>query len=59
MGTIVSLPLAAGSLGGPATPQMSPWMIFAATLFAGAVYGAIIDWVATRVGGEGKDLLTP
>lgn len=59
MGTVVSLPLAAGAMNGPATPQMSPWMVFSATLIAGALYGAIIDWVATKVGGEGKTLLTP
>ena len=59
MGTVVSLPLAAGAMGGPETPQISLWMIFAATLLAGAVYGAVIDWVATKVGGEGKVLLAP
>lgn len=59
MGTVVSLPLAAGAMNGPAPPPMSPWMVFSATLIAGALYGAIIDWVATKVGGEGKALLTP
>ncbi|MBF0462229.1 MAG: hypothetical protein HQL87_12620 [Magnetococcales bacterium] len=59
LGAIVSLPLALGALSGPATPQLSPWLIFCGTLVSGAVYGAIIDWVATWVGGEGKALLTP
>lgn len=59
MGVVVSLPLAAGSMSGPATHQISPWLIFFATLLAGAVYGGIIDWAATRFGGEGASLLTP
>ena len=57
MGALVSLPLAAGALGGPALPSLSPWIIFAATLLSGAVYGTVIDWVATWVGGEGSALL--
>ena len=59
MGTVVSLPLAAGAMGGPATPQLSLWVLFFATVVTGAVYGAIIDWVATKVGGEGRSLLVP
>lgn len=59
LGAMVSLPVAAGSMASPAAGPVSPWMIFFATLVAGAVYGAIIDWVATRVGGEGVSLLTP
>ncbi|MEO5363318.1 MAG: hypothetical protein H7838_06805 [Magnetococcus sp. DMHC-8] len=57
MGAVVSLPLAAGAMGGTPPPGVSVWMIFWATLLAGAVYGAIIDWAATRVGGEGEPLL--
>lgn len=59
LGVVVSIPVAAGSMGGPAPGPLSPWAIFLATLLAGAVYGAIIDWVATQVGGEGVSLLTP
>ncbi|MBF0583012.1 MAG: hypothetical protein HQL80_02115 [Magnetococcales bacterium] len=57
MGAVVSLPLAAGAMSGPETPQLSLWVIFAATLLAGGLYGALIDLVATKVGGEGKSLL--
>lgn len=57
MGALVSLPLAAGAMSGPSSPDFSPWMVFFATLIAGAFYGAIIDLVATRVGGEGSSLL--
>lgn len=57
MGTIVSMPLATGAMSGPAPAQMSAWMIFTATLLAGGFYGALIDWLATRFGGEGQALL--
>ena len=59
MGTVVSLPLAAGAMSGPETPQLSLWVVFSATLITGGFYGAIIDWVSTKVGGEGKALLVP
>ncbi|MBF0162426.1 MAG: hypothetical protein HQL88_09065 [Magnetococcales bacterium] len=59
MGTVVSLPLAAGAMSGPAPQPFSLWTLFFATLIAGGVYGAIIDWVATQVGGEGRSLLPP
>ncbi|MBF0141827.1 MAG: hypothetical protein HQL74_16335 [Magnetococcales bacterium] len=59
MGTVVSLPMATGAMSGPATPQSSLWVIFFASLLTGGVYGAVIDWVATKVGGEGKALLVP
>lgn len=58
MGGVVSLPLAAGAMSGPVPPPFSLWSIFFATLVAGAVFGAIIDLVATRVGGEGAGLLS-
>ncbi len=57
LGAMVSLPLAAGSLSGSPGPDLSPWGIFIATLIVGAVYGLIIDLVATRFGGEGNALL--
>ncbi|MEO5376159.1 MAG: hypothetical protein H7832_00005 [Magnetococcus sp. DMHC-6] len=57
LGAMVSLPLAAGAMGGAAPTGMSLWVIFWATFLVGGVYGAIIDIVATRVGGEGTALL--
>ncbi|MBF0155445.1 MAG: hypothetical protein HQL64_17055 [Magnetococcales bacterium] len=57
LGVLVSLPLATGGMTGPATAMVSPWVIFILTLVSGAVYGFIIDWVATRIGGEGTALL--
>ncbi|MBF0425012.1 MAG: hypothetical protein HQL66_04220 [Magnetococcales bacterium] len=57
MGLLVSVPMATGSLIAPPNPMVSPWVIFFLSLVAGAVYGMIIDWVATRVGGEGAALL--
>lgn len=59
LGAAVSVPLAAGALHGPTPPEISPWMVFWATLVAGAFYGAVIDWVATRFGGQGRSLLGP
>ncbi|MBF0422068.1 MAG: hypothetical protein HQL73_03655 [Magnetococcales bacterium] len=58
LGAVVSLPIAPGIFVNPPTGgPMSPWLIFWGTLAAGAIYGAIIDIVATRVGGEGDKLL--
>ncbi|MBF0262670.1 MAG: hypothetical protein HQL97_12655 [Magnetococcales bacterium] len=57
LGLVVSLPLAAGAMSGPPHPHASAWMIFWASLLTGAVYGLIIDLVATRFGGEGIDLI--
>ncbi|WP_130471987.1 hypothetical protein [Candidatus Magnetaquicoccus inordinatus] len=59
MGALVSLPLAAGGLASPASADLTPWLIFWATLLSGAFYGAIIDWLATRFGGEGMALFSP
>ncbi|MEO5353515.1 MAG: hypothetical protein H7835_09945 [Magnetococcus sp. XQGC-1] len=59
MGTVVSLPLAAGAMAGPETAHISLWMIFSATLIAGGFYGAVIDVLVTRFGGEGRSLLVP
>ncbi|MEO5330582.1 MAG: hypothetical protein H7839_01055 [Magnetococcus sp. YQC-5] len=57
LGAMVSLPLASGALNGPAPANTPLWFIFAATLFSGAIYGLIIDIIATRSGGEGASLL--
>ncbi len=52
LGVFVSLPLAAGAMMDPNTA----WSIFWATLIAGGVYGLIIDFFATKFGGEGKEI---
>ncbi|MBF0173636.1 MAG: hypothetical protein HQL83_09345 [Magnetococcales bacterium] len=57
LGAVVSLPIATGAMSGPSTGPMSPWVVFVATVVSGMIYGAIIDLVATRVGGEGVDLV--
>lgn len=54
LGAIVSLVIAFGIL---TMPIENVTMIFWATIGAGAIYGIIIDLVATKVGGEGKELL--
>ncbi len=54
-GAFVSLDLAFGGLIGNNAPEAM--MIFWATIIAGTVYGMIIDIVATKFGGEGKELL--
>lgn len=56
LGTFVSLPLAAGAMVAPAAGTDS-WSLFWLTLVAGAVYGLIIDVVATKFGGQGAELL--
>ncbi|MBF0418253.1 MAG: hypothetical protein HQL86_08395 [Magnetococcales bacterium] len=57
LGAIVSLPMATGAMSAPTNSQGSAWMIFWASLISGAIYGLIIDLVATRFGGEGAGLL--
>ncbi|HIJ84239.1 MAG TPA: hypothetical protein HPQ00_08550, partial [Magnetococcales bacterium] len=42
MGAVVSLPIAAGALGGPTPESMSAWTIFTATVLVGTLYGAVI-----------------
>lgn len=56
LGAITSLPLAIGVMIAP-TPGTGVWTIFWLTILAGAVYGLIIDLVATRWGGQGAELL--
>jgi hypothetical protein len=54
LGIFVSLTLASGyMMNADAT-----WTIFCATLIAGWVYGLIIDILATKFGGEGKDMIS-
>lgn len=53
LGVFVSLSLAAGVMMNPE----GTWTIFWAILVAGGVYGSIIDMLATKFGGEGKDLV--
>lgn len=57
MGALASLPLATGVFLMPAAGDMTSWTVFWLTVGVGAVYGLIIDVIATKIGGEGKDLL--
>lgn len=56
LGILTSLPLAIGTMITP-VEAISPWTLFWATILMGAIYGAIIDFAATKWGGEGKELL--
>jgi hypothetical protein len=53
-GAVVSLDLAIGSL---LFPYENAWQTFWALILVGAIYGLIIDVVATKFAGEGEDLL--
>ena len=60
LGTLVSLPIAFGALTTPIEQiptGVTLNFIFWATLAAGAIYGLVIDVIATKVGGEGKQLI--
>lgn len=59
LGALVSLPIAFGALTDLTAipPETTAAFIFWATVISGAVYGLVIDLVATKVGGEGKALL--
>lgn len=54
IGALVSLDI---SFGPFISGMENAWTVLAATVIAGAVYGMIIDYVATRYGWEGKALL--
>ncbi|MFH0776864.1 MAG: hypothetical protein V1936_04615 [Patescibacteria group bacterium] len=54
LGALISLALAFGAL---LTPSDQAVKYFWLTILAGAIYGLIIDLIATKVGGEGKNLL--
>lgn len=56
LGALVSLPIATGGMMST-VPDMGPWEIFWASIIAGAVYGLIIDLVATKFAGQGPELL--
>lgn len=56
LGAFVSLPLAIGGMISPSA-DISAWSIFTATMIAGAIYGCIIDLVATRFGGQGVKIV--
>lgn len=59
LGAFASLPLAFGGIIDATTlpPEITTTFIFWATVGAGAVYGLLIDVIATRWGGEGRALL--
>ncbi len=50
MGVFASLPLSAGFALAPEVPSMFVWLV----IIASGVLGGIIDWLATRFGGDGK-----
>jgi len=53
IGAFISLDIAIGALA----IEEDGKIIFIATIISGAIYGLIIDLVATKFGGEGQDLL--
>lgn len=55
VGIWISLPMAASIFFEPTAVWSTFWMI----VLSGAVYGMIIDSVATKVAGQGKKLLHP
>ncbi len=57
IGMVVSLDMAIGIFIAPTVPVDQIKMIFWSTILVGGVYGMIIDIVATRLTGEGKELL--
>jgi hypothetical protein len=57
LGAIVSIDLAVWSLMTPNMDKSHAWAIFGMTIVMGAIYGSIIDIVATKIGGEGKEII--
>ena len=56
-GALVSLDMAIGVFVSPMEDEGKMKMIFWSTILVGAFYGMIIDLLATKFGGEGKELL--
>jgi hypothetical protein len=54
VGAIVSIDMAIGIFMSPTTGSYDAVTVFWMTILAGAVYGLIIDLVATKVAGDGK-----
>lgn len=57
LGAFVSLDIAIGTFMAPNMEIDEMRMVFWLTLAAGAVYGLIIDVIATKVAGDGKELM--
>ncbi len=57
IGMIVSIDIAIGAFMNPEIAAEEMKMIFWSTIIIGGIYGLIIDVVATRMTGEGKELL--
>lgn len=57
MGLAGSLTLAFGAMT-VSHPTIAPWSIFFVTILSGMFYGLVIDFVATKWGGEGKMLMS-
>lgn len=53
MGVFASLPLSAGFALAPEVPSMFVWLV----IVASGVLGGVIDWLATRFGGDGKAIM--
>ncbi len=59
IGALVSLDIALGIFIAPmGMDEEKMKMVFWATIIAGALYGLIIDVIASKVAGEGQELLT-
>lgn len=56
-GAIISLDIAIWVYVSSTTDQATKCRVFWMTILAWAVYGLIIDMVATKFGGQGKELL--
>jgi len=57
IGMLVSVDMAIGVFMNPEIATKQVKVIFWSTIIIGGIYGLIIDVVATRVAGEGKELL--
>lgn len=56
-GALISVQLAIGVFIAPSAGPYSAMTLFWLTILVGALYGSVIDMIATKVGGEGKELL--
>ena len=56
-GAIVSLAMSINTLMSPDIAELEITKIFWGTIIAGSIFGAIIDGLATKFGGEGKELI--
>lgn len=57
IGAMISLAMAINTLLAPGMESSELWKLFWLTILSGAIYGLIIDVVATKFGGQGKELI--